>query len=43
MMATEIAEQLQGVEKEETGEVEVPIEERSDPPARPPAVPNPAR
>jgi len=32
MMATEIAGQLQDAEKEETGSVEVPIEERSDPP-----------
>lgn len=43
MMATEIAEQLQDAEKEETGEIEAPVEERSDPPHRPPAVPNPAR
>jgi len=43
MMATEIAEQLQEVTEAETGEAEVPIEERSDPSHRPPAVPNPAR
>jgi predicted PurR-regulated permease PerM len=43
MMATEIAEQLQDAEKDETGEVEIPIEERSDPPHLPPAVPNPTR
>lgn len=43
MVATEIAEQLQDAEKEETGGVEVPIEERSDPPHRPPAEPNPVR
>ncbi|MDQ6832137.1 MAG: AI-2E family transporter [Chloroflexota bacterium] len=43
MMATEIAEQLQETTEAETGEAEVPIEERSDPPHRPPAVPNPAR
>ena len=43
MMATEIAEQLQDAEEAETGETEVPIEERSDPPHRPSAVSNPAR
>ncbi len=43
MVATEIAQQLQDAEEEETGEVEVPIEERGEPPHRPPAVPNPAR
>ncbi|MHB8644316.1 MAG: AI-2E family transporter [Thermomicrobiales bacterium] len=43
MMATDIAEQLQETEREETGRVEVPIEERSDPPHAPPALPNPAR
>ncbi|MGI8858221.1 MAG: AI-2E family transporter [Thermomicrobiales bacterium] len=39
MMATEIAEQLQEVNQEETGEAEIPIEERHDPPTLPPAVP----
>jgi len=43
MMATEIAEQLQEATEAETGEAEVPIEERSDPSHRPPTVPNPAR
>ncbi|MCA1667682.1 MAG: AI-2E family transporter [Thermomicrobia bacterium] len=43
MMATEIAEQLQEGTEAETGDAEVPIEERSDPSHRPPAVPNPAR
>jgi AI-2E family transporter len=43
MVATEIAEQLQETAETETGETEVPVEERSDPPARPPALPNPAR
>jgi predicted PurR-regulated permease PerM len=43
MVATELAEQLQETEKKETGEAEIPVEERSDPPHRPPAVPNPAR
>jgi len=43
MMATEIAEQLQDAEEEETGKTEISIEERSDPPHRPPAVSNPAR
>ncbi|MDQ2787340.1 MAG: AI-2E family transporter [Chloroflexota bacterium] len=43
MMATEIAEQLQEADEVEMGEAEVPVEERSDPPHHPPAVPNPAR
>ena len=43
MVATEIAGQLQETAEAETGEAEVPVEERSDPPARPPALPNPAR
>ena len=43
MMATEIAEQLQETEEAETGEAEVPIEERRGPPTRPPAIANPAR
>ena len=43
MLATEIAEQLQDAEEAESGTVEVPVEERSDPPRTPPALPNPAR
>jgi len=43
MMATELAEQLQDAEEEATGETEIPIEERSDPPHHAPAVSNPAR
>lgn len=35
MMATEIAEQLQETRQEETGEADLPIEERRDPPALP--------
>ncbi len=43
MMATEIAEQLQDANQEETGEAETPIEEQADRPHDPPALPNPAR
>jgi predicted PurR-regulated permease PerM len=38
MLATEIAEQLQEAEQEETGEADLPIEERRDPPSLPPTV-----
>jgi putative heme transporter len=43
IMATEIAEQLQERQVKEVGQVEVPIEERSDPPNQPSGVPNPAQ
>ncbi len=43
MMATEIAEQLQDVEQEKTGQTEDPIEERTDPHHAPVDMPNPAR
>jgi len=44
MVATEIAVQLQeaAAEQGETGQTEVPVEERSDPPRHTPNVPNPA-
>jgi putative heme transporter len=38
MLATEIAEQLQEAEQEETGKADLPIEERRDPPSLPPTV-----
>ena len=43
MMATEIAEQLQDAEQEETGQTEDPIEDRTDPHHAPVDMPNPAR
>ncbi len=42
MLATQIAGQLQEAEAEETGKAEVPVEERSDPPHRPPPVRTPS-
>jgi len=42
MVATEIAEQLQETQVEETGKAEHPIEEQADPPHGAPTVPNPA-
>ncbi len=43
MVATEIAEQLQETQEQETGKAEHPIEEQADPPHGAPDVPNPAR
>lgn len=43
MLATDMAEQGQEDERAATGRVEVPVEERGDPPPTPPPVRNPAR